>query len=111
MSARSAVRYAWSHHGPIAPTSESGNPALLDTTCGTPATEAARAIARSPSGVAARCSEVGAIPNGWAYGVPSSRTEVSTAVTSRSACGDSRTRRHASPASAALVPSPDPVAK
>ena len=85
MSARSAVRYAWSHHGPIAPTSESGNPALLETTCGTPATVAALAIARSPSGAAARCSEVGAIPNGWAKGTPSSRTEVSTAVTSRRA--------------------------
>ena len=53
-------------------------PELLETTIGTPAAAAARAIATSPSGSAARCSVIGAMPRGRSYVVPSRSVEVST---------------------------------
>ena len=83
-------------------------PALLETTRGTPAAAAARAMATSPSGSAARCSVIGATPTGSAEPSPSSVHEVSTSRTSRSTCGATRIERHACVASRSVTSSRAP---
>ena len=85
-------------------------PELLETTIGTPAAAAARAIATSPSGSAARCSVIGAIPRGRSYVVPSRSVEVSTWRTSRRMRGATRMDCQAATASPTLISSRAPSA-
>ena len=83
-------------------------PALLESTMTVPASAAARAVASSPSGCAARWSVVGAIASGVRTSVPSRVVPTSTSVTSRSTRGRKRKVSQADSASAAETPSRAP---
>ena len=86
-------------------------PALLETTRTVPAAAVAWAIASSPSGWTARCCVVGAMPHGTRTGAPSSGTERSTSVTSRSTCGRKRRSLQPHGASSVLTESRAPCAR
>ena len=87
---RSFHMYSWNQLRPCGFASRTSSIAvvpIVDSENGMPARPAARAPARSPSVCIMRVKPVGAMPNGYATGAPSTSRDVDTCDTSRRIAG------------------------